>query len=325
MPLKVDDLHVFTLVATERSVSRAAAKLHMAQQSVSERIRSLERLIGEELFTRSPRGMEPTRAGYRLLPYAEQCVNLLDEAFHIARANGDTETLRIEVHASSAPAVVPFLERSLARFEVQFTFHDGSVDEIVTAVAHGSADIAVGPVRQHPPHVAVQPFAMDPLVCVTAPDNPLAARPKIRLADLTGYRVAVNIWGEGDEQFTELLLSQPQVAGASVDDGLDELLFDAGSRPGDAPGGQGPPPDRDGKGLRDPGRATICARSMVAEELADGRLVELVISDLPDWALQLHVVYRHADAERGPIGALRDALARSGPPVAWSDPLDPTG
>jgi DNA-binding transcriptional LysR family regulator len=51
--MDLSELQVFLTVASERSFSRAAAKLHRTQPAVSQAIRRLEDELGERLFDRS--------------------------------------------------------------------------------------------------------------------------------------------------------------------------------------------------------------------------------------------------------------------------------
>lgn len=61
------DLHAFLMVARERSFTRAAAKLGLAQSTLSHTIRALESRLGVRLLTRSTRSVAPTEAGERLM------------------------------------------------------------------------------------------------------------------------------------------------------------------------------------------------------------------------------------------------------------------
>ena len=73
-------LKTFLAVARSRNVTRAAEDIHLAQSSVSDQIQSLEADLGTSLFTRSKLGLELTRAGETLKPYAEEILALADEA-----------------------------------------------------------------------------------------------------------------------------------------------------------------------------------------------------------------------------------------------------
>src|SRR5205814_8869190 len=63
----LNDLLVFRSVATERSFTRAAAKLGVSQSALSHTIRGLEERLGLRLLTRNTRSVSPTEAGERLL------------------------------------------------------------------------------------------------------------------------------------------------------------------------------------------------------------------------------------------------------------------
>lgn len=68
--MKRDDLvelAAFTVVAEERSFTRAAAKLGMSQSALSHSMRRLETRLGVRLLTRTTRSVAPTEAGERLL------------------------------------------------------------------------------------------------------------------------------------------------------------------------------------------------------------------------------------------------------------------
>ena len=74
------ELHVFMTVATERSFSRAAERLHRTQPAVSQSIKKLEEKLDERLFDRSAKGGRLTEAGELLLDYARRLTQLKEEA-----------------------------------------------------------------------------------------------------------------------------------------------------------------------------------------------------------------------------------------------------
>ena len=62
-----NDLAIFAVVATERSFTRAAAKLGVSQSALSHTIRNLEQRLRIRLLTRTTRSVSPTEAGAQLL------------------------------------------------------------------------------------------------------------------------------------------------------------------------------------------------------------------------------------------------------------------
>jgi DNA-binding transcriptional LysR family regulator len=71
--LDLNLLVVFHQLLIERRVSGAADSLGISQPAVSNSLAKLRRLFGDELFLRTPRGMEPT-------PHAEQLAGPVSEA-----------------------------------------------------------------------------------------------------------------------------------------------------------------------------------------------------------------------------------------------------
>ena len=77
-------MRYFVAIAEERSFSRAAARLNVAQPPLSQQIRRLERDLGYEVFERTPKGVMLTRAGEVLLEHA---YGVLDAAANAASAS----------------------------------------------------------------------------------------------------------------------------------------------------------------------------------------------------------------------------------------------
>src|ERR1700754_2629404 len=90
--MELRHLHYFVVVAEERSFTRAAERLWIAQPGLSTQIRQLETELGVQLFARHTRGVELTQAGELLLERARVVVGAADAA----RATGrDLEAGRI--------------------------------------------------------------------------------------------------------------------------------------------------------------------------------------------------------------------------------------
>ena len=65
-------IETFVTVAETRSVSRAAARLHVAQPALSRQIKSLEDELGTPLFERTPKGMSLLPQGEVFLEHARR-------------------------------------------------------------------------------------------------------------------------------------------------------------------------------------------------------------------------------------------------------------
>lgn len=71
-------LALFTVVAEERSFTRAAAKLGLSQSALSHSMRRLEAKLGLQLLTRTTRSVAPTEAGERLLETVRPALDEID-------------------------------------------------------------------------------------------------------------------------------------------------------------------------------------------------------------------------------------------------------
>ncbi|MFH8224467.1 LysR family transcriptional regulator [Streptomyces sp. NPDC018057] len=106
-------------VAEEGSVTAAAEVLRVAQPSVSQQIRGLERELGVELFDRTPSGLVPTVVGRAFLREAEVAVNASRRARATARAGADelVGELMVAVQMGFGTRQLP---RALARLRRRF-------------------------------------------------------------------------------------------------------------------------------------------------------------------------------------------------------------
>ena len=70
--MELNTLRVFLTIATERSFSRAAARLGRTQPAVSLALQRLEAELGEQLLDRVARDVVLTDAGRTVLEYARR-------------------------------------------------------------------------------------------------------------------------------------------------------------------------------------------------------------------------------------------------------------
>ncbi|GAA4793793.1 LysR family transcriptional regulator [Actinomycetospora chlora] len=83
--MELRQLEYVLAVAEERHFGRAAERLHVRQQSVSEQVRRLERELGAPLFARTSRRVALTAVGEAFLPEARATVLAARRAGEVAR------------------------------------------------------------------------------------------------------------------------------------------------------------------------------------------------------------------------------------------------
>jgi len=131
---QIEDLRLFALVVENRSISKAADKLHIAKSAVSRRLNLLEQRVGARLIDRAPGRWEVTAIGQELYQRAVRVVGEMDEIEHdfTDTAQNLTGPLTVSVPrefglAHLKPALIAFQERFR---EIQLTvdFDDRLVD-----------------------------------------------------------------------------------------------------------------------------------------------------------------------------------------------------
>lgn len=180
-------LRSFVVITEEGSITRAAARLHIAQQSLSAQMRVLEARVGAALLHRSSRGVSLTAVGQILL---REVVPLLGSAQRamdtVARsARGEDLELRIGFLSSLTNDVMPPVVSRFTERHPTIELHtaDLPIGELVAGVRGGTLDAAIS----RPP--LVDDLDSDLLgsegVVIALPDgHRLARKRRLRLTDL---------------------------------------------------------------------------------------------------------------------------------------------
>ena len=79
--LRIEQLQAFCSVAAELHVTRAAKKLQIAQPSLTQQIRNLERDVGIKLFRKQGRGIALTEGGQTFYQEAQIILRQIEAAF----------------------------------------------------------------------------------------------------------------------------------------------------------------------------------------------------------------------------------------------------
>jgi DNA-binding transcriptional LysR family regulator len=180
-------LRYFVAVAEEGSLTQAAARIPVAQQSLSEQIRALERQLGAELFVRGPRGVQLTDVGTALLSEAKPLLSRADRAFERVRrvAVGERQAIRVGFLPSVGNYIVPPLVRAFADThpEIVLTTEDLPIAQLVEGLRDGRLDAGL----TRPPLVddlATERILREPVGVVLPAGHRLSAAPQLDLADL---------------------------------------------------------------------------------------------------------------------------------------------
>ena len=191
MRFDLTDLRLFRHVVEAGSITHGAERMHLAIAAASTRIRNMEAALGAPLLHRAPQGVQPTEAGRTLLYHARV---MLQQA---ERMRGDlaeyADGIRGQVRLmSNTNALTEFLPEALSAFlaahpQISIDLEERLSDEIVAAVADGSADVGIVAATVELADLEVLPFRVDRFVLVVTPGHPLSTKERIAFADALDY------------------------------------------------------------------------------------------------------------------------------------------
>ncbi|MDT0309219.1 LysR substrate-binding domain-containing protein [Streptomyces sp. DSM 44917] len=190
--MQLQQLRYFAAVAETRHFTRAAEREHVAQPSLSQQIRALERELGAELFHRARGHISLTDAGTALLPLARRILadaetarREVQEVAHLRRGR-----VRLGATPSLCASLVPGVLRTFRDTypEVELFVHEDGSQDLVRILAAGELDLAliITPLPGQAPALATQELLREELVVISSPAAPPPVRGRARIADLRG-------------------------------------------------------------------------------------------------------------------------------------------
>lgn len=256
-------LSSFLTVLRAGGITAAAAELGFVQSTVTTHIQALERLVGTPLLDRHPAGVSPTQAGSLLAEHAQQILDLEERMLTELTAAAAKPAGPVRLCAPEsvcAYRLAPVLPEMRTRFpDVSLSLFPAGTRTALTALADRRADLAlVLEPWLNPPDVDLVDLGVQPLSLIAAITTDLPQHSPITPTELTAAGV--------------LLLEE----GCAYSDELAALL--ASANPTTAPPRFG--------GIETVKRCVAAGLGLallptitVADELADGRLVELQLPD----------------------------------------------
>jgi LysR family hydrogen peroxide-inducible transcriptional activator len=185
-------LRYFVAVADEGSFSRAAAKVRVAQPSLSQQIRKLEAEVGQPLFDRLPRSVVLTEAGRCLLEYARQILASVSDARRcIDEFQGE---IAGRVAVGAIPTIAPYvLPELVITFQEHYPHVTLEIVEDVTAgitrrIEAGELDVALASTCEPTPSLRREHLAKEPLLALLPKGHALAKNSVVEFDDLKAQR-----------------------------------------------------------------------------------------------------------------------------------------
>ncbi|HEX2130847.1 MAG TPA: LysR family transcriptional regulator [Actinophytocola sp.] len=230
--MDVRQLQYFLAVVDHGSVHRAARELFVAQPSVSQALRALERDLGADLFHRTGRRLVLTPAGEQLIDPARDVLR----GMHLARATvAAVDGLRggrLIVASMPSQAVAPLagmISRFAARYpDVEVVVRAAATPpEVVEAVRVGAVELGVlgAPVAPELDGLVVTPLETQRFVLVAASEDDLPAGQPVPPETLRGCRLIVGQPGTGMRRVADDIVRVAEGSRVAVEVGHREAVL----------------------------------------------------------------------------------------------------
>jgi DNA-binding transcriptional LysR family regulator len=186
--MELRHLRYFVTVAETLHFGQAAARLEIAQPSLSHQIRQLEDELQTSLLRRTKRHVELTDAGRMFLEEAREVLARADRAALVARRIGSTEAPRLRIgvghcmdHSDVAACIGDF---NATHEDVHVELRTMSVPAQLAALSEGRLDVGFVRPPITDPGLASEVLIKEPLVVALPTDHPLTRRWSVPLRAL---------------------------------------------------------------------------------------------------------------------------------------------
>jgi len=190
--MEIHQLRYFVAVAEVGSFSRAAARVRVAQPSLSQQIRKLEAEVGQPLFDRLPRSVVLTEAGHCLIDYARKILSSIDDARRcVGELTGEIGgKLAVGAIPTIAPYVLPKLVRKFQEHYPAVTLEivEDVTDGITRRIEAGELDVALASTCRPSPTLRRESLGNEPLLALVPEGHPLAKKTQVEMDDLKSQR-----------------------------------------------------------------------------------------------------------------------------------------
>lgn len=203
MRITLKQIDVFTAVAREGSVTKAAQWLHLTQSATSMALADLETQLGAKVFDRIGRRLQLNELGHRLLPLAQETVARAQEMEDIAA--GDLPghgRLRIGASLTIGNYLMPQLIGDYLNTYpcAQASLDVGNTRHVIESVRQFNCDIGFIEGFCHDQDIEVLPWLEDELVIFASTKHPLAARSTLSAKDFEGAAWILRETGSGTRE-----------------------------------------------------------------------------------------------------------------------------
>ncbi|MCD8494286.1 MAG: LysR substrate-binding domain-containing protein [Burkholderiaceae bacterium] len=193
--MELRHLRYFKTLAQELSFTKAAARLHVTQSTLSHQIKQLEDEIGVDLLQRDGKKISLTHAGQTLLQTTLRTMEDLDQTLRDLKLQDKPMTGRLVIgvtHTFSMRLLGQYLAEFVSHFPlVKLDIKELPAIEIESKLLADELDVGVAYAPTSLPGLWVEPLFSEPLMLVTSKRHPFGNRKRLRMVELHNQKLAL--------------------------------------------------------------------------------------------------------------------------------------
>jgi DNA-binding transcriptional LysR family regulator len=175
-------LKAFDALISERAVTRAAARIGLSQPAMSHALSRLRGLFADDLFVRTPAGMEPTAHAREIAPLVSAAIEHIEAALNLGVGFDPAKSTGIFTAGMAEYAEVALVGRLAAAFAEQalratLRLLPLNGADAAEQLERGTIDVAIAHLRAPPTAIESRMLMRDPFVVIVRKGHPLAAEP----------------------------------------------------------------------------------------------------------------------------------------------------
>lgn len=185
--MNLEQIEAFLYVSLTGNFRKAGEILYISQPTVSARIKSLEGVLGFQLFNRNGKTCSLTNEGEAFLPYAKKGLEEFQSGLIATRqmsvkAKGE---LSISIVLTMSNNILPVLIKNFYHEypSVKLTIHSGHTHHVLDMVLNYEVPLGIVRSVNHPDIKTVQ-LVDDELVLATYPEHPFSKKSTVFLKEI---------------------------------------------------------------------------------------------------------------------------------------------
>lgn len=211
--MTIKHLKIFVTVYQHMNITRAAAKLHMAQPAVTRSIKELEAYYGLNLFDRINHRLYRTTSADELYSRSIHILASIEELDQITRNNCKIQELRIGGTMTMGNFILPAAISEFHKIHPSITVRVviSKSSDIQQKILDNQLDFALVEENINKDYLKTEYLCTDSMCLIFPKNHPLAQKKKLYLKDITNFPMLLRETGSASRTYLEHVLAMHDV------------------------------------------------------------------------------------------------------------------